>query len=259
MLVGGLVAFTLFLASDCKKLRLQPNRDGQYGQIVQPMRRRNPDVIMLGDDITAGLLRQDHRDVFKRYYGDLNAAIAAIPGDTSANTLWLIDQLPKVDPKVVVLQIGANDQRCRWGPDVTAQNVGAILSRAHRKWPDARLVLIPTLPRGSDPTASRGQYLRAQFSKMPGLQVVWLGDLFMSGGRLVGFDSSENLQPTVASQERIGARLGPILHEDLVAARPSDDREGPPQKELHKEPRVPRTPHLRVIHSDKLTRRNAHP
>ncbi|WP_436015413.1 SGNH/GDSL hydrolase family protein [Phenylobacterium sp. LjRoot219] len=163
-------------------------------------------------------MRHDHRAVFQRHYGDLNAAIAAIPGNTSANTLWLLDHLPKMSPKVIVLQIGANDQRCRWGPEITAQNIRAIISRAKQKWPMARIVLVPPLPRGSDPGAERGEYVSQQFAARPDVRIVWLGDLFVSGGKLVGFDSSANLHPTAASQDRMGARLGPVLHDELGAA-----------------------------------------
>lgn len=144
MLTGSALAFSLLLStSDCKGLRPQAGREAEYGAIVHRVERLHPDVLFLGDSITAALLRHDHRAVFQRHYGDLNAAIAAIPGNTSANTLWLLDHLPKMSPKVIVLQIGANDQRCRWGPEITAQNIRAIISRAKQKWPMARIVLVP--------------------------------------------------------------------------------------------------------------------
>ncbi|NML13060.1 hypothetical protein HHL08_23515 [Sphingobium sp. AR-3-1] len=181
-------------------------------------------MIFLGDSITAFLATAEGRPAFNRHYANLNAGIVAVSGDASVNTLWLLNTLPKITPKVVILLTGANDTRCNLSPATTAANTGKIISFVQANWQGARILLIPTLPRDSDPEAVTGAGLERRFAHTPGVKIVSMRDLFYNATRPLGLrdDVRDRVHPTAEKQEAMAARLGPVIERELRQSSASD-------------------------------------
>ena len=116
------------------------------------------EVVFLGDSIThfwekAGRTVWDENFATGKYKA-LNCGFA---GDTTENLLWRIDdgELDGLDPRAFVLLIGTNNTGHRnveeEPPSNTVRGVQTVIGRLRTKFPKARVVLHPLLPRSASP------------------------------------------------------------------------------------------------------------
>ena len=90
------------------------------------------------------------RSVWERYYGKRNALNFGVGADRTENILWRMDNLDirQFKPKVVVILAGTNDTDTA-SPAQIAEGVKAIVDKSHQMFPDAGIILVSILPRGS--------------------------------------------------------------------------------------------------------------
>ena len=217
MLLGLAVLASLAVRSDCDLPQPQPGKEALFAQLAQSAVRQNPEVLFLGDSITAELRKPEYDQLRAAAYGGIRTANMAIGRDHSGNMLWAVDHLPALSPKVVVILIGANDRRCGWGPEVTVRNTGVAIDRLRAHWPKAKIVLVPPLPRGDDPEGRQGAAVAAAFEGRKHVRVAPMGDLFSHNGQLTDFrePGAQALHPTARGQMRITRRLAPIVWQAL--------------------------------------------
>jgi lysophospholipase L1-like esterase len=114
------------------------------------------DVLFLGDSITQGW---GNNAVWKKHYGELNAANFGIGGDTTSNVLWRIQngEIEGLAPKVTVLLIGTNNFGLEGHkPDDVAKGIATIVQTLRKKLPSTKILLLAIFPRDEKPnTESR--------------------------------------------------------------------------------------------------------
>ena len=113
------------------------------------------DLVFLGDSITQDWelhgppAWRDFAPEWQRFYGDRNALNLGFKGDTTASLIWRMQhgELDGIQPKAAVILIGANNNgRVHWSADQTLEGIAAVIAEAHRKLPNAKLLLLSVLP-----------------------------------------------------------------------------------------------------------------
>ena len=128
--------------------KVQPRiRDKRAEQCANA--ERYYDAIMIGDSITHFWERPARSDVFKEKFKGYKIFNAGFGGDGTQNTLWNIlygGILDGVHTRLVTLMIGTNNT---WGssPEDIAAGIKACVEAIRKKQPQAKLLLIPILPR----------------------------------------------------------------------------------------------------------------
>ena len=116
------------------------------------------EVVFLGDSITH-FWEKSGKAVWAENFaeGKCRALNCGFAGDTTENLLWRIDngELDGLDPKAFVLLIGTNNTGHRTveeePPSNTVRGVQAVIGRLRVKFPNAKVVLHPLLPRSVSP------------------------------------------------------------------------------------------------------------
>lgn len=142
------------------------------------------EVVFLGDSITH-FWEKSGKAVWAENFaeGKYKALNCGFAGDATENLLWRIDngELDGLDPKAFVLLIGTNNTGHR---DVRAEppldtvlGVKAVIDRLRVKFPKAKIVLHPLLPRGLRPDNAaqvrNDAVNRALFFLTDGTNVLW--------------------------------------------------------------------------------------
>lgn len=107
------------------------------------------DAIMIGDSITHFWDRKGNVDVFNAKFKGYKILNVGFGGDRTQNTLWNILHggiLDGVHTRVVTLMIGTNNT---WSdtPEDIAAGIKACVEAIRKKQPQAKLLLMPLLPR----------------------------------------------------------------------------------------------------------------
>ncbi len=112
------------------------------------------DVLFAGDSITQGWENKG-KEIWAAQIAPLKAANFGISGDRTEHLLWRFQNGNldgDLDPKVLVLMVGTNNNRRKDLPEDIAAGVGAILETFHARFPKARILLLAIFPRGESPT-----------------------------------------------------------------------------------------------------------
>lgn len=127
-------------------------------------RRGGLDLVFLGDSITAAW-EEDGREAWAERYAHRRAAAFGIPGDTTDNLLWRVQEgreLAGLAPKVVVVLIGTNDlTQTRRTPARIAEGVLAIVAAVRAAVPNSRVLLLGVFPRDARPGSAFRASIRA--------------------------------------------------------------------------------------------------
>ena len=110
-----------------------------------------PDLLFVGDSITANWNAPAGGAVWNQVYAPRNAAQAGVFGDETQGLLWRLDHtaLANLSPKLVVLLIGTNNLTEGDSPADVAAGVQAVLQTLERNYPGAKILLMGVLPRGA--------------------------------------------------------------------------------------------------------------
>ena len=120
-----------------------------------------PVIVFLGDSLTAGFglaakdaLPEQVAKIFKDDGIEVRIINAGVSGDTTANGLarfgWSV---AAPDPDLVIVALGANDYLMGIDPEITKQNLSAIVQKA--KESDIDCVLVDLQPRSAFDKGSR--------------------------------------------------------------------------------------------------------
>ena len=123
----------------------------------------NPEIVLLGDSIfhrwvgggtTAFGVSTNSPAIWKKWFDDCRTLNFGFGWDRTQNVLWRIQEgeLDELNPKWLVIHIGSNNL-ATWGNarqntgDEIGTAVKAIVSAAHEKLPETRILLVSILPR----------------------------------------------------------------------------------------------------------------
>lgn len=122
-------------------------------------------VTLLGDSITQGVTGSQQRLAraggprpIDRVFGEVGALSLGLSGDRTEHLLYRVEHgaLAAFDPRVVVLQIGANDvNTANRAADAVAEGIIAVVDALARHEPGAHVVICGPFPLGRDPADPR--------------------------------------------------------------------------------------------------------
>ena len=166
-------------------------------------------VVFLGDSITGG-----HglplEATFPHRLGaalDLRVRNAGISGDTTAGGLARIEKdVLAYRPKLVVVELGANDAFRRVPVETSLDNLRAIVRRARQDGAGVLLLHLRLPTFGSDA-------YRQGLRRIAREEGAWLSEDFLEG--VVPDLTTDGLHPTADGHSRLATRLEPTLREIL--------------------------------------------
>ncbi len=183
-------------------------------------------VVFFGDSLTAGYGLDSPRDAYPALV-EAQIAEAGVPvrvvnagvsGETSAGGLGRINwALRQTTPDVFVLALGANDGLRGVDPDVTEQNLNAILARVHESAPEARLVVagMEALPNMGPTYTDRFRTVFPAVAEAHGAALVPF--LLEDVAGVARLNQGDGVHPTAEGQRIVARTVGevvvPIVHE----------------------------------------------
>ena len=208
---------------------------------LEALRRKQPELIFLGDSITqqyeyrAPPDWKDFAPVWDRFYGHRKAVNLGFSGDTTASLLWRIEngEVSGIAPKVAIVLIGANNLgRLRWSAEHTLAGIDAILLALRKRLPTTRILLLGVLPSDrsawtTETTLTINKALAARFPRGHEVAFVDVSPVFMRNGvlnRELYYDPkltppAAPLHPSPAGQALMAEAIEPTLAA-LLAGRP---------------------------------------
>ena len=209
---------------------------------LQELRRKQPDLIFLGDSITqqyeyrAPPEWKDFAPVWDRFYGQRKAVNLGFIGDTTASLLWRIEngEVSGIAPKVAVVLIGANHLgRLHWSAEHTLAGIDAILGALRKRLPTTRILLLGILPSdrstwATETTLAVNKALAARFPRGHEVTFLDVGPVFMRNGALnrdLYYDPrltppAAPLHPSPAGQALMAEAIEPTLAALLAERSP---------------------------------------
>ncbi len=180
-------------------------------------------LLFLGDSITEGW-KWWGKEVWPKYYPQMNAANFGVGSDKTQNVLWRIanGELDGISPKVVVLLIGTNN--IGYPEEDILKADEKIVQEIHEKLPDAKLLILGIFPRGADPTDPKVAEMRAKIKFVnEGLaklddggktRFLDIGDKFLGAdGTISASVMHDFLHPTAAGYEIWADAMNPLLNQ----------------------------------------------
>lgn len=185
-------------------------------------------ILFFGDSIAAGyglepaqafpaLIQEKIKQAGWRF----NVVNAGLSGDTSAGGLRRIDWLLREPLDVFILELGGNDGLRGTSPEVTKQNLQAIINRVRLKNPEAHIILA-----GMQIPPNLGQSHTKRFQEIfPELarenELTLIPFILKDVGGIANLNQADGIHPTAAGHEIIAETvwdtLAPILSD--IAAR----------------------------------------
>ena len=142
-----------------------------------------PDLLFVGDSITANWNSAAGGAVWNQVYAGRNAAQAGVFGDETQGLLWRLDHtaLASLNPKLVVLLIGTNNLTEGDSPSDVAAGIQAVVQTLERNYPGAKILLMGILPRGAtadDPLREAAAAVNQSIASLADSQRVDYADLW---------------------------------------------------------------------------------
>ena len=190
------------------------------------------DVYFIGDSITRRWGAVDYPELLANFNSNFfgwNAANFGWGGDRTQNMLWRLDngELPRVGPKVFVVQAGTNNLADFESAEERVLGVAAgietIVERCRRHAPDSLIVLTGVFPRRDRPEFNSSiAAINARLAVLGDAQrvrYVDIGDRLVDSRGLLSAEMSEDgLHLSLAAYQVWAEALKPILVERLGAA-----------------------------------------
>jgi lysophospholipase L1-like esterase len=207
----------------------------RHEEKLAELHRQKVDLVFLGDSITEDWELPAFRPVWEHYYGHRHAINLGFKGDTTASVLWRIDhgELSGIDPKLVVLLIGANNMgRPHWGAADTVEGIEAILAQLRQRLSHTKVLLLSVLPSErsawvTHTTVEINHMLAARYGshQVAGVMCLDVTKIFMRHGRLdTGLFLDPQMKPPEAPlhPDPEGAALMAAAMEPTLAAMLGD-------------------------------------
>lgn len=185
---------------------------------------RAPLVVFLGDSLAAGFdLPSDQafpavlEASLRGTATPFRLANAGVSGDTSAGGLRRLDWLLKQKPRVVVIELGANDGLRGQPLDALANNLRAIVARVRAA------NAVPLLLGMRVPTSLGTPYSEAFAALYPALaeelDVPFVPELLAGVGGVPNLNLPDGIHPTAEGHRRLADNVRPALIRLLAATR----------------------------------------
>ncbi|MEY2597851.1 MAG: hypothetical protein RLZZ142_110 [Verrucomicrobiota bacterium] len=125
-----------------------------HEQFLKVARETQPELLFLGDSITAGWNSQ--KEIWDKYFAAWKPANFGISGDRTQHVLWRISngELDGFTPKAIVLMIGTNNSGSD-SAEAIARGVSKIVKTIREKSPKSKVLLLGIFPRSEKPDATR--------------------------------------------------------------------------------------------------------
>lgn len=107
------------------------------------------DILLLGDS----LARKLTPDIAKQLFPGKRVWNYGVGGDQTQNVLWRMrdKRLSSVQPSKIIVFVGTNNlATTKQSGCAIAAGMAAVVTRARELWPNAKVILLPILPRGPD-------------------------------------------------------------------------------------------------------------
>lgn len=220
--------------------RTDANSQLAHQQLLEKARKGGIDVYFVGDSITRRWGASDPQYAnllanWKSNFFGWNAADFGWGADRTQNILWRLEngELDGVNPKIIVIQAGANNVGNRPGNESTVEDLTrglkAIVSLCQKKAPGAKIILTAIFPRNDNPavmpTINAINENLAKIAAAQKLRFVNINALLADKeGRLYdGMMNADKLHPAVKAYQIWADALKPIFTEIL----------GPPARTDH--------------------------
>jgi lysophospholipase L1-like esterase len=208
--------------------------------LLAKARTGRTDLYFVGDSITRRWGALDYPDLLAHWnktFSGWNAGNFAWGGDRIENMLWRLanGELDGVNPKVIVIQAGANNVGDRAGDPAKVREITtgiiALAASCRAKAPDARLVLTGVFPRSEravvDEIAAVNKALAA-FARSERIAFLNICDALADEHGLLRREfSSDGLHLSEAGYQVWANALTPVLTE-LLGPRATTDEAPPP-------------------------------
>jgi lysophospholipase L1-like esterase len=212
--------------------RSDANSGVAHAELVRKAGSGVIDIYFIGDSITRRWGALDYPELLANFTSNFfgwNAANFGWGGDRTQNILWRLDngELPRVGPKVFVVQAGTNNLADFAAPEervaAVAAGIEAIVERCRRHAPESLIVLTGVFPRRDRPEfnasiAAINARLAALATKRRVRYVDIGASLVDSRGQLSVAMSEDGLHLSLAAYQVWADALKPILVERLGAA-----------------------------------------
>ena len=189
-----------------------PNDLAAHDGFVQQAKRGHIKLLFLGDSITYEWDGKA-RALFHQTYDKYEPAVFAVPGDKTQNLLWRIDngELDGIQPKVIVLMIGANNVGLKGTSDNDAgvvAGVAKVVDTLRTKLPATKILLMGILPMGEfayNPARQRIRRINSSLAALDdggkNVRILDIGNNFL--------DANDDLPPHARPGRRpsLGRRL----------------------------------------------------
>lgn len=184
-----------------------------------------PAVLVLGNSLAAGYgldpdeafpaLLQARIDSLGWNFEVINAGLS---GETTAGGLRRIDWLLRRPVDVLILELGGNDGLRGISPEVTAENLAAIITRTRERFPTAEVILagmqIP--PNLGQEYTRRFREVYPEVSRQKGAHLIPF--LLEGVGGVASLMQADGIHPTAAGQRIVAQNVWKVL-EPVLRAR----------------------------------------
>lgn len=203
-----------------------------FNEQCQQLKTKKGNILFFGDSITHNWVRTDDasRALWEKYYGKRGGINLGVGGDTARQVIWRFDHYPleKVNPKLVVLEMGVNDLTSVEAPKEEVAYANRYLVKKIRGlWPNVPVIVMKLLPfQYPDNEKHSGmefqrwvddynEILPLYFRDIPDVTIVDLSDLYLLPDGKINPD----LMPDFVHPNAAGFRLWGERLKDLVNAK----------------------------------------
>jgi lysophospholipase L1-like esterase len=189
------------------------------------------DILLIGDSITYGWGnswdKNPARQEWQAAFGKVRMLNFGIGGDKTQNVLWRLQngEGDGIQPRVVLLAIGVNNV---WDWSVpapaVAQGVKACVEELRKKFPAAKILVVPPIPQQEMPDAPnrkrtdeiRGEIVKLKLGAMPAVSVLVIEGQFLGpDGRIDKAIMPDLLHPNGAGYRIYAEALKPEIEKLL--------------------------------------------
>ncbi|KAK3920867.1 Platelet-activating factor acetylhydrolase IB subunit beta, partial [Frankliniella fusca] len=111
-----------------------------HNRFLSETKEREPDVVILGDNITSQL---EQRSIWKEVFAPMHILNFSIIGDQIQNVMWRVQngELDNIKPKVVVLYVGEINIRSLNKPEEAIEGLLELIKVTKEKQPEAQILV----------------------------------------------------------------------------------------------------------------------
>jgi lysophospholipase L1-like esterase len=205
----------------------KPNNVRLMLQYQQQAATLHPSVIFLGDSVSWAFANQAGEPAWNSTIAPLNALQFGVPGDTTQNLLWRVQNGDLAShPKVAVVEIGLNNFGTYNTVNQTVAGVKAVVETVRTISPTTKVLLLGIFPTATPDNWTRGLEYSAnlQLARMSNGNTIRFSNpgwkMVGPGGSLGANLSHDMVHPSAQGYAVVAAALLPTLEQMLAQPSP---------------------------------------